>query len=187
METKPNLPASISRIVLVGFMGAGKSTVGALLARQLQWRFLDADNLIGERAHKSIAEIFSQDGESAFRAIETAVVRDHMREDRLVLALGGGAVETPAIRNFLLATPETCVVFLNAPLEIMIERCEQQPGAALRPVLNDRERLRSRFESRVPHYRTAHLVIETASLTPEETLHQIFQAVSALLKEDTLA
>ena len=67
----------------------------------------------------------------------------------------------------------------------MIARCEQQPGAALRPVLNDRERLRNRFESRLPHYRSAHLVIETASLTPEETSQQILKAVTALLKENT--
>lgn len=187
METKSQLPVCISRIVLVGFMGAGKSTVGALLARQLQWRFLDADNVIEDRARQSIADIFAYHGESAFRALEAAAVGDLVREDRLVLALGGGAVETPAIRESLLTTPETCVVFLHAPLETMIERCEQQPGAALRPVLNDRERLRSRFDSRLPHYQNAHLVIETALLTPEETTHRILQAVSTLLKENTLA
>jgi shikimate kinase len=187
MEMKPNLPACIARIVLVGFMGAGKSTVGALLARQLQWRFLDADSVLEDRAGVSIAEIFSRHGEAEFRARETGIIRELLHENHLVLAVGGGAVETAAIRDALLQSPETCIVFLQAPLEIMIARCEEQPGAALRPVLIDRERLRSRFELRLPHYQTAHLVIETASLTPEETSQQIFKAVSALLKENTLA
>jgi shikimate kinase len=185
--TKPPIPTCISRIVLVGFMGAGKSTVGALLAQHLQWRFLDADSVLEDRTRTSIAEIFTQRGETAFRKLEAEVVHDLLREQYLVLAVGGGAVETAAIRNALLHTPETCVVFLEAPLEIMIARCEQQPGAALRPVLNDRERLHGRFESRLPHYRNAHLVIKTASITPEETSQQILQAVAALLKENSLA
>jgi shikimate kinase len=187
MEMKPQLPACISRIVLVGFMGAGKSTVGALLAQQLQWRFLDADSVLEDRARTSIAEIFTHQGETAFRRLEADVVHDLLREHHLVVAVGGGAVETAATRDVLLQSPETCVVFLEAPLEIMIARCEQQPGAALRPVLNDRERLRDRFESRLPHYQKAHLVIETASLTPEQTSLEILKAVSALLKENATA
>ena len=187
MQTKIQLPACISRIVLVGFMGAGKSTVGALLARQLQWRFLDADQVLEDHAGTSIAEIFVQQGEAAFRRMETAAIGDLIREQHLVLAVGGGAIETEAGRNALLLAPETCVVFLEAPLEVMISRCEQQPGASVRPVLQDRERLRHRFESRLPHYRNAHLVVETASLTPEQTSQHIVSIISALLKEKTLA
>lgn len=168
-------------------MGAGKSTVGALLAQRLQWRFFDADTVLEDRSRTSIAEVFTQQGETAFRQLEAEVVHDLLREQYSVLAVGGGAVETAAVRDALLHTPETCVVFLEAPLEIMVSRCEQQPDAALRPVLNDRERLRSRFESRLPHYRNAHLVIETALLTPEETSQQILKTVAALLKENTLA
>jgi shikimate kinase len=187
MKKKPQLPACISRIVLVGFMGAGKSTVGALLARQLHWPFLDADSVLEDRARATISEIFAQQGETAFRRLEAGVIQDLISNHHLVLAVGGGAIETGSIRDALLESPETCIVFLEAPLEIMISRCEQQPGAALRPVLNDRERLRSRFESRLPHYRNAHLVVETATLTPEETSQQILAAVSAFLKENTLA
>lgn len=186
MKKKP-LPSCIARVVLVGFMGAGKSTVGALLAQQLQWHFLDADSVLEIRAGATIAEIFAQQGETAFRQREAEVIQDLIRRDHLVLALGGGAIETASIRDALFQNPETCVVFLKAPLEIMISRCEQQPGAALRPVLHDRERLRSRFESRLPHYSNAHLVIETVTLTPEETSQQILTAVSNFLKENTLA
>ena len=187
MKQKPQLPACIARIVLVGFMGAGKSTVGALLAQHLQWQFLDADNVLENRANTTIAEIFAQQGETSFRQIEAEVIQDLVRRDHLVLALGGGAVETESIRDALLQGPETCVVFLEAPLEIMISRCEQQPGAAVRPVLRDRGLLRSRFESRLPHYRNAHLVVETAKLTPEEASQHILAVVSDFLKENTLA
>src|ERR1700761_6658284 len=130
MQTKIQLPACISRIVLVGFMGAGKSTVGALLARLLQWNFLDADSVLEARAGKTIAEIFTQQGESVFRDLESEVVHDLLQEDRLVLAVGGGAIETATIRDSLLNSPETCVVFLEAPLEIMVSRCEEQTGSA---------------------------------------------------------
>jgi shikimate kinase len=187
MKKKPQLPARISRIVLVGFMGAGKSTVGALLARQLQWHFLDADSVLEGRSGATIAEIFAQQGETAFRQLEAEVIQELIGRDHHVLALGGGAVETASVRNALLQNPEMCVVFLKAPLEVMISRCEQQPGAAIRPVLSDRERLRNRFESRLPHYSNAHLVVETATLTPEEASRQILALVSEFLKENTLA
>ena len=146
MQTKIQLPACISRIVLVGFMGAGKSTVGALLARQLQWRFLDADQVLEGQAGTSIAEIFAQQGEAAFRRMEAALIGDLTREQHLVLAIGGGAIETEAARNAILLAPETCVVFLEAPLEVIISSCEQQPDDSCRPVLSNGKRLRPRFE-----------------------------------------
>jgi shikimate kinase len=187
MEYKAQLPARVSRIVLIGFMGAGKSTVGALLARQLQWQFLDVDAVLEERAGTTIAEIFSGQGESAFRKMEAETVHDLLHGRHLVLALGGGAVETETTRSALLSAPETYVVFLEAPLEVMIARCEEQPGAAVRPVLRDRERLKARFEARLPHYRRAHFVIETATLTPADTAGKIVEVINSLIKEDTLA
>lgn len=183
MNTKARLPHSISRIMLVGFMGAGKSTVGPLLAQRLGWEFLDADTVLEQRHQATIAEIFTREGEATFRGLEARLIAELLQERNLVLSLGGGAVETESTREALLSLPETCVVFLDAPLETMIARCEQQPAAAIRPVLHDREHLRSRFEVRLPHYRRAHLVVETTSSTPAETTQAIFDAVSGLLKE----
>jgi shikimate kinase len=183
MAITAQLPARISRIVLIGFMGAGKSTVGALLAPQLGWRFFDADTVLEKRAGATIAEIFAGRGEPAFRQLEAEIIRDLLHGHNLVLAVGGGAVETAATRETLFSSPETCVVFLEAPLETMIARCEQQPGAAIRPVLNDRERLKARFESRLPHYRNAHLVVETAARTPHETVRHIIESLGLLFKE----
>jgi shikimate kinase len=167
----------VRRIVLTGFMGAGKSTVGALLAERLGWRFLDSDTVIEARMGTTVAEIFSRHGEEAFRRLETETICDHCSVERLVLALGGGAVESSPIREALAGLDQTCVVFLDAPLEVMVARCIAQPGAAERPVLADRERLSARLTARLPHYREAHLTVPTADLTPDAVVEIILEAL----------
>ena len=175
MRTDTNLPLAVRRIVLTGFMGAGKSTIGALLAERLGWRFMDTDVFIEARAGSTIAQIFAEQGEDAFRVLETDAVRDCARAERLVLALGGGAVESESTRNALAGLDHACIVFLDAPLEVMVARCVAQPGAAERPVLADRERLVKRLEARLPHYRMAHLTVSTADMTPEAVMDSILQ------------
>src|SRR5437588_6883468 len=107
----------IRRIVLTGFMGSGKSTVGPLLARRLGWDFVDADDVIEAEAGMPIAEIFARHGEAAFRAREHAAIARLAAQDSLVLALGGGAIETTAIRETLLNSPGTLLVHLEVKLE----------------------------------------------------------------------
>ncbi|GGH12554.1 shikimate kinase [Silvibacterium dinghuense] len=165
------------RIVLIGFMGAGKSTTGRLLASALGWRFVDSDDLIEARVGHTIAEIFTTQGEDAFRALESEVIRQQCCEQHLVLALGGGAIEHPSTREHLHTLPDTHIVYLEAPLDVMVARCLEQPGAAIRPVLADRVRLAHRFTSRIPHYRTAHLTVATAHLTPEQVVERILAAL----------
>ncbi|MFT4111502.1 shikimate kinase [Silvibacterium sp.] len=180
MSVIPSLPShdlAPRRIILIGFMGAGKSTTGRLLARALGWRFADSDELIQKQAGRTIAEIFSTDGEPAFRALESSVICEHSHGEKLVLALGGGAIEHPATREHLHAMPNTRVVYLEAPLELMIQRCLEEPGGATRPILADRTHLADRFQSRLPHYRSAHLTVPTAHLTPEQVVDQILAAL----------
>jgi shikimate kinase len=177
MGTETNLPVTVRRIVLTGFMGAGKSTIGALLAGRLGWRFLDSDAIIEARTGAAIARLFEERGEAAFRALETEAVRDHARAEYLVLALGGGAVEAESTRRALAEIDEACIVFLDAPLEVMVARCLAQPEAAERPVLADRERLAARLAARLPHYRRAHLTIATSSLSPEAVAGHIFKVL----------
>lgn len=165
------------RIVLTGFMGAGKSTVGPLLADRLGWEFIDADAVVESRAGRTIAEMFAQQGEAAFRALEAEVIRDLSRREKLVLAPGGGALEMESTRQLLNSLPRTCVVFLDAPLEALVARCMAQPGAAERPVLADREKLRRRFEARLPHYRGAHLTVATNGLTPAAVAERILEGL----------
>jgi shikimate kinase len=171
------IPATIRKILLTGFMGAGKSTIGSLLAQSLGWDFLDADTAIEARAGRTVGEIFAEQGESAFRALEAEAIRDQAQRRNLVLALGGGALETPATRDLLASLDHTCVLFLEAPLDILVTRCLEQPGAAERPILADRERLLQRFNARLPYYRNAHLTVTTAGLSPEEVVARILEAL----------
>jgi len=175
META--LPETIRRIVLTGFMGAGKSTIGPLLAQRLGWRFLDTDAVIEARTGTTIAQVFAVQGEKTFRALETEAVREHGASEHVVLALGGGAVETESTRDALAQMNEACIVFLEAPLEVMVARCLEQPGAAERPVLADRERLAARLAARLPHYREAHLTVTTANLTPDAVADLLLEAL----------
>src|ERR1700722_1377744 len=97
-------------IVLVGFMGAGKTTVGRLLAANLGVPFTDSDHVIEDRAGKPIRQIFADDGEAAFRALEHEVIADLLAGPDIVLAVGGGAVEHALTRKLLAEAP---VAFLR--------------------------------------------------------------------------
>ncbi len=177
MRTETNLPVTVRRIVLTGFMGAGKSTTGGLLAQKLGWRFLDTDAILEARTGSTIAQLFAQRGEAAFREIETETIRGHAQSENLVMALGGGAIEAEATRHALTQLEHACIVFLDAPLEVMVARCLAQPAAAERPVLADRERLAARLTARLPHYRQAHLTIATAKLSPQAVADYILEAL----------
>jgi shikimate kinase len=161
----------IRQIVLTGFMGSGKSTVGPLLAARLGWQFVDADNAIAAEAKMSIPEIFARHGETAFRLREHEAIASLIATDSLVLALGGGAIETIATRDLLLANPGTLLIHLEASLETSLARCAGTE--ATRPVLADAANLRSRYEKRLPLYRAAHHSIPVDTLTPEEVVQAI--------------
>lgn len=164
----------LRRIVLAGFMGSGKSTVGPLVARRLGWSFVDADDAIEAEAGCPIPEIFRREGEAAFRARERGTITRLAAGEGLVLALGGGAIEDKATRRLLLSAAETLLVHLEVKLETTLLRC--RGTEELRPVLADQANLASRYERRLPLYRTAHLSIAVDTLTPEEVVDAIVEA-----------
>lgn len=157
-----------SRIVLLGFMGAGKTTIGAMLASRLGWAFHDADAALEKRTGLSIAEVFTRDGEQGFRALEAETVAELMQQDHVVIALGGGAIESPSTRSLLGSSANIRTVFLNAPLKTMLDRCQASP--IIRPLLQDREAIHARYERRLPHYQSAEIAVNTEGLTPEEVV-----------------
>jgi shikimate kinase len=162
------------RIVLTGFMGSGKSTVGPLVARQLGWRFVDVDSVIESEAGCTIAEIFVQQGETAFRDREQAAIARLASGEGLVLGLGGGAIEREATRR-LLTGAGTFLVHLEVELSTTIERCSGSDAA--RPVFADRANLAARYERRLPLYRqAAHLTIAADELAPEKIAAEIVRA-----------
>ena len=176
------LPAHLHRLVLTGFMGAGKTTVGRLLAARLGWEFLDLDAYIESRAGLSVPAIFSTHGERRFRRLESAALASALSRDRLVLALGGGAPEVLTNRLLLEQTPGTSTIFLDAPFSTLFDRCMAQSHAAptpaaptlpeqLRPLRADPAAAEARFLARHPIYRRlAQLTLDTASLTPDQTV-----------------
>jgi shikimate kinase len=148
-------------VALVGFMGAGKSTVGRELAQRLGWQFLDLDELIEEREQRKIEDIFRRDGESVFRRLECAAVRDLTQSAAsgpVVLALGGGAFIDPAVR-ICLEEAQIPAIFLDAPVAELFRRSEQ-PGVN-RPLRRDEEQFRQLYERRRPEYLKAAICVET--------------------------
>ncbi|MGD0940506.1 MAG: shikimate kinase [Terracidiphilus sp.] len=170
--------ATPSRIVLTGFMGSGKTTVGPLVAARLGWRFLDADDLIEAEAGMTIAEIFACHGEVAFREHEHEAIARLAQTDALVLALGGGAIEHPATRALLLTAPGTLLVHLEVELATTLRRCSGTEQ--IRPVLADQANLALRYERRLPLYRMAHASIQVDALLPEQVVDAILDAAQLI-------
>ncbi len=146
-------------VVLVGLMGSGKSQVGAALARRLGWRFVDTDAEIVAREGRSIPGIFREAGEARFRAIETQAVRDAARRAQVVVATGGGAVLAPANRRRLRRAGS--VVYLNAPVDVLLERLGDDPG---RPLLGEdpRAALEQLHRERAALYEEGSIVVDAA-------------------------
>ena len=170
----------VEQVVLTGFMGAGKSTVGALLARRLEWPFFDADSVLEAKHGLSIAEIFRQHGEGHFRSLEESTVETLLTHRPSVLALGGGALESVGTQGRMAALVGAHVVFLETPLAVAVARCGPRP--ADRPVLADREMLEQRYAARMPLYRRAHQTIDTTAVAPEDVVRLIVAAVCEVRK-----
>lgn len=149
-------PAGLRRIVLMGYMGAGKTSVGRLLAGALGWAFLDLDAHIEARTGASVPELFAQHGEAYFRRLESGALANAMARSATVLALGGGTPEQLTNRLLLEQTPGTLVIYLDAPFPTLYDRCMLQSFAAperLRPVLTAPLEAEARFHAREPFYR----------------------------------
>ncbi len=168
----------VDRIVLTGFMGSGKTSVGRVLAERLGWRFLDLDAEIERRDGRTVPEIFAASGEAHFRHLETAALAGLLGQRRVVVALGGGAPEELGNRLLMEQTPRTAVVYLAAPLETLLERCERddaRTGTAGRPLLAQAEQ---RFAARRHLYeRIAGHQVETSARSVEEAADAILEAL----------
>jgi shikimate kinase len=167
----------LCRLILTGFMGAGKSTVGAILARDLGWKFLDLDDVIEASGRLTVAEIFRDHGEADFRERERLAVQQLNNEDKLVLALGGGAVENESTRTLIVNSPGNCLVFLEAPLPELLARCSVE--GKVRPLLAAPESLEARHNRRLPYYRSAHVTVLTTGLAPQRVADRVLEQVSA--------
>ncbi|WP_442938453.1 shikimate kinase [Nocardioides sp. Soil805] len=168
-------PATGPRVVLVGPMGAGKSTVAALLGEAWGLEVRDTDTDIEAISGRTIADIFVESGEKHFRALEAIAVADALATHDGVLALGGGAVLDPATRSMLTGHR---VVFLRVGLSEAVKRVGLGVG---RPLLlgNVRSRIKTLLDERTPVYESvATLVVDTDDRTPDEVAARITEALS---------
>lgn len=167
-------------LYLIGMMGAGKTTVGQLLANHLGYRFLDTDDVITQSAGRSINQLFAEEGESAFRQLESDVLAQVCAYTRLTVATGGGIVLRTENWSYL---HHGLVVWLDVPVELLYTRLAED---TTRPLLQDADpkgKLRSLLEQRTPLYSQADLKITVREEeTPEEIAHRVIEAIPSVLK-----
>jgi shikimate kinase len=179
-SSRPSAPPAVSgnAVFLVGFMGAGKSSVGRALGQLLNWVFEDLDDRIERREGRTIAEIFRNSGEPQFRRAEWAALEQLLEELRqgvaAVVALGGGTFAQPRVHQFLQKSGVK-TVFLEAPLTELWQRCVLQETGAKRPLQDSQNLFRVRYEARRPFYETASLQIHTSGKQVEMIAAEIIE------------
>lgn len=168
---------SPSRVILVGFMGAGKTSVGKELAGLLGWPFEDLDDRIQFREGRTIEEIFRDSGEAEFRRCEHMALRDLLTESESnsrVIALGGGAFAQPENVS-LVQDRNIASVFLDAPIQELFRRCQEQE--LKRPLRQDEAQFRKLYEIRRPLYVAATHHVETNGKLISETAAEVARAL----------
>lgn len=158
---------NVDKLYLVGFMGAGKTTVARALGRRIGWRVEDLDHRIELRERRTVAQIFAQSGEPYFRQLERQMLSELLQERHLVIATGGGTFVEPDNRALMLA--DGGVVWLDVPLAKVIERV---PADGRRPLAADRTAMELLYSRRRLAYAEAHCHVD-ASRSVEETVERI--------------
>lgn len=166
------------RIVILGFMACGKTTVGKALALQLEGNFIDLDSQITESTGRSPAQIIEADGEAAFREIETLALRDVLQNpDASVIALGGGTWTIPANRT-MVALHDCLTVWLDVPFELCWQRIISS-SSAIRPLAPDHLTAKRLYEIRQPSYELAQLRVDApANKQPGKIVREIKAALA---------
>ncbi|WP_430737617.1 shikimate kinase AroK [Psychrobacter sp. VH5] len=165
-------------VFLVGPMGAGKTTIGKLLAKQLGREFLDSDWYIESQTGADIAWIFAKEGEAGFRERETRAIDELTQKPQIVLATGGGAVMSAENRAFL--HQRGIVVYLNAPVDVQMARTAKDKSRPLLQQPNPKQILQDLYSIRDPLYRqVAHIIMPTGHTYPRYMVNQLLQQLAS--------
>jgi shikimate kinase len=162
---------NLRNIALCGFMGTGKSSVGRLVAEQLRFDYLDTDTVIEARAGKTITQIFSEQGEAAFREQEEKIVKELALRSRTVISTGGGLVVNP--QNMESLKQHAFVVCLWARPEAIYARVKNQNHRPLLKEADPLERIRGLLTERAPFYKQADVLLNTEIRSPREVAQQV--------------
>ena len=157
------------KLYLVGFMGAGKTTVARALGRRIGWRMEDVDARIEARERRGVAAIFAQNGEPYFRQTERSVLRELLPERNVIVATGGGTFVDPDNRIAMLA--DGAVAWLDVPLTRILDRV---PPDGRRPLAADREQMEQLFARRQLAYGQAHVRVD-ASRPIDEVVERLLE------------
>ena len=161
----------IHNLALIGFMGVGKSSVGRMAAVQLRYEFVDTDEFIERRTGRTIARIFAEDGEPAFRAMESQLVREMEDWRRSVISTGGGLAANET--NLASLKRHALVVCLWATPEAIWERVRHQSHRPLLQHPDPLARIRELLEQRTPFYRQADVLVHTGTRSVREVTQQV--------------
>ncbi|MBT6094193.1 MAG: shikimate kinase [Rhodospirillaceae bacterium] len=172
----PNSDNSTQKsIVLIGLMGAGKTTIGRKLAEKMNLPFIDSDDEVVTAAGCSIEDIFELYGETAFRDVETRVISRIMEEGPSVVATGGGAFMNDRTRDAVKAGGTS--VWLKADLDILVARTSGRTDRPLLKDLDPRQKLQELMDQRYPVYAEADIAIETGNESADATVARVFDAL----------
>lgn len=167
-------------IVLLGFMGTGKSTVGKILAQSLAWDFVDTDCEIGEVTNLSVTEIFRRHGETRFRSEESIVVARLSQQEQIVIATGGGTVLNPL--NWQALAQKGIMICLHASIEAIISRIGHKND---RPLLKgSREAIEKLWTERQACYAQADFTIDTTEKTIDEVVNEILARLGGRINHE---
>ncbi|NMG28662.1 shikimate kinase [Aromatoleum evansii] len=168
-------------VILVGMMGAGKTTVGREYARRHRMRFIDCDHEIEARTGVKVSTIFEIEGEEGFRRRETQLIDELTHESDLVLATGGGVVLNPDNRAMM--SERGIVVYLNVPTSVLWERTRHDRNRPLLQVPNPRERIETLYRERDPLYRSvADIIVDGGRGNPGGMVRVIEKAIDNFKK-----
>jgi shikimate kinase len=164
-------------IVLVGLMGAGKSTIGRRLAQKLDLAFVDADAEIEQAAGKSVQDIFRDHGEASFREGERRVIARLLESGPLVLATGGGAFMNEETRNNI--SKRGIAVWLKADIELLMKRVRRRDNRPLLKADNPEEVMQMLIEQRYPIYGRADIIVESRDVPHSSIVSDVIRALAA--------
>jgi shikimate kinase len=169
----------MSNLFLIGPMGAGKTTIGRQLARQLGRTFYDSDKVIEERTGATIALIFELENEEGFRKREKAIIDELTQQNNIILATGGGAVLDPDNREHLAARGH--VIYLMAPIDFLLQRTARDNNRPLLQTDDPQRKLREIMQIRDPLYREiADTIVETNSCPVKQVVAKILTIAKEL-------
>lgn len=179
------LSCQLPAIYLVGPMGAGKTTIGKLLAKILGREFIDCDWYIAEQTGADIAWIFEKEGEAGFRERETRALMELTELSKIVMATGGGAVGLPENRQLL---KKGLVIYLNAPVDVQMARTKKDKKRPLLQSDNPRAVLERLYAQRDPLYQeVATLIVPTGWLYPKQMAADIVDRLTDYLHKNQSA